>query len=467
MEFIQGFPNYNHYGLASPRLGTFNGRPASPTLASQPDVQVLLNEVIQALQQLTRAWSTMGAHNGPTSGHNVVGAPSNSKAVSTPPSPRSLTEAQPSPELGFYGKSSFDRRGTSPSNGNSDPAYLAGLTGNDRPLTIYGDSTNAGHDQALNGSGPTTLEGVRQGIEATGNSNALNQDRVKSDTLGSFADQTVPNGLLNLNQSQISQLSNLSPTQLAAMHLWGIQMTSAGKQDGGILENVLQNPQGFTSGEVRLAQQLANEDMQKYGGITGKSLDQAFFGVYQNITGENIASQFENAPIHYSQGPVNLNNRLTGNNGLNAFENTVMVLWGHTPLFGHGINGALESDILAGKDTLFGQAGVNLEGVQALAKADVLESGQITGNSLNRAMISTLNNIYFGAPQATAQQTVTEALQAAAQNGRPLPAGPELEAQVARAVQETPQNLMTQIPQGVNINSGNLRNCPFLNGQRG
>ena len=443
MDLLQGFPiNYaGYYPIQQ------SARPSGfAPMAPPPNVRALLTEVLHALQQLTAAWSHMNQQ---------------------PPQQQAPQSQQPNRGFDFGPPSAEYSPPRQPvnSNGNSrnnDPAFLAGLTGNNAPLQIYGKGVE-GNDAAIgNASGPNTVEGVRNGSQGSGNVNALNKSEGPNN-FGTFANNTVPNGMLNLNQAQISEVSKLSPTQLAAMHLWGIQMTSAGKQDGGILENVLQNPKGFTSGEVQLATQLANEDRQKYGGITGKSLDQAFFGVYQNITGENIASQFENAPIHYSQGPVDLNKRITGDNGLNSFENTVMVLWGHTPLFGNGINGALESDILAGKDTLFGNSGVNVREVEALAKADVLQSGQITGNSLNKAMIDTMKNIYFGAPQATAQRTVTEALQQAVQSGRPLPTGQQLDAQVAKAIKETPAS---QIPVGVNINSGNVKNCPFLNGAK-
>jgi hypothetical protein len=376
------------------------------------------------------AGNLLGHHNG----NNLIGQSNPGVATSRGWNPNAvLVSGDEQSGTGIVGRAF--------TGGDLDPAYLAGLSGNDAYLNREGNgftgvpngaansngNAPAGHvgathrenDTGFNvpgndaasggGSGANTVSGVQQSIHSN-NGNALNNE-LGQNNFGTFADNTVPNGILNLNQSGISQVSHMSQTQLAMLHLWGLQMSSQGHQDGGILLNVLQNPSQFTTAEVQVAQQLANEDQQKYGGITGKSLDQGFFGVYQSLTGQNISSKFANAPMHYANGPVNISNRVNGNNGLSDFENTVLVMWGHTPLFGNGINGSLESDVLSSKSNVFSQAGADTQGVQALADADLATSGQITGQSLNAGFDDVLNKLYNGGPDVTAQQVVNQTIQ--------------------------------------------------------
>jgi hypothetical protein len=200
--------------------------------------------------------------------------------------------------------------------------------------------------------------------------------------------------------------------QRAVLHLWGIQMGAGGRQDGGVLLNVLNNPGQFKPAEVALAKEVAAKEQELYGGITGKSLDQEFFGLYQNLTGKDISQRYGNAPIRYAQGPVDMNNRLTGANGLNNFENEVLQLWGHSPLFNGGkIDGSILDYAMNSNNRM--EVNLNSQTLQALKQADMASDGVLNGDSLDNAMFDVLDRVYLGAPSASVQRTMNDALEEA------------------------------------------------------
>ncbi len=217
---------------------------------------------------------------------------------------------------------------------------------------------------------------------------------------------------LSLEQRQ--SLSGLSDRERGILHLWGIQMTSGGKQDGGIYLNVMANPDQFQAAEVELARELAARDHAQYGGVTGKALDQEFFGVYQKVTGQDISQRYGNSPVNFAQGPVNMDNRLTGNNGMSGFENAVIRLWGHDPLFNGGkIDGSVLSYTLDSPNAL--DAGLNKADVQALLTADLSSDGLRNGDSLEGAFAGVLDKLYLGGPGTSAQAVLSAAEQKASE----------------------------------------------------
>jgi hypothetical protein len=249
-----------------------------------------------------------------------------------------------------------------------------------------------------------------------------------------------------LGADQRTQLSGLNDFERGAMHLWGIQMSSAGKQDGGIYFNVLNNPQDFKPAEVQLVRELYQREMQMFGGVTGKLLDEHFFGVYGKISGVDIGSKYRNSPINYAQGPVNLQNRITGQNGLGSFDNAVLRLWGHDRLDnglqdGSVVEWSLLSNNAFDKD-------LNRGDLEALLAADAAD-GRRDGSSLERAFMDSLDRIYFGGPGANADKTL-------AQSGISR-------VQVGSVLDQLARNPPPGVPPGVDItNIANIGRCPVL-----
>jgi hypothetical protein len=254
----------------------------------------------------------------------------------------------------------------------------------------------------------------------------------------------------SLSNEQRTQMSGMDDRHRAILHLWGIQMGSAGQQDGGVLINVLQNPEKFKPAEVQVAKELAAQDRANYGGLTGKSLDQAFFGVYRDLTGQDISQRYGNAPIRYARGPVDTNNRVTGQNGLNNFENEVLQLWGHSPLFTGQVDGSILDYSLNSSNRL--EVNLNKSDLEALKQADLGSDGVLNGDSLNKSMLDVLDHVYLGGPQASVGRSMNEALEEASQRRLGLLPPP---AQPAAARSINPIGL-GQAAKG--------SNCPFLNG---
>jgi hypothetical protein len=216
-----------------------------------------------------------------------------------------------------------------------------------------------------------------------------------------------------LNKEERREQSGLSDRDRAVLHLWGIQMTSKGSQDGGVLLNVRENPNQFQEAEVKLASELRSRDQQAHGGVTGRSLDQEFFGLYERMTGDDISEKYQAAPVQFAKGPVDMNARLTGANGLSKFENQVLQLWGHSPLFNGGrIDGNILDYALDSKNTL--EANLVRSDVEALKEADLRSDGVLDGDSLENAFLDTLDHLYLGGPEASVERTMNDALEEAA-----------------------------------------------------
>ena len=248
-----------------------------------------------------------------------------------------------------------------------------------------------------------------------------------------------------------TQVSGLDDRKRAALHLWGGQMATAGENDGSIYFNVLQNPDNFKEEEVKLVKELYNQEMALYGGVTGKLLDQHFFGVYRDLTGEDISQRYGNSPIKYSKGPVDMNVKGTNNNGLNGFENAVIRMWGHDPLDNGTMDGSVTEFTLLSEnaiDKLDGNMAMNSRAVESLLAAD-LADGVRDGNALKSAFIDVLDKSYLGGTGASSART----------NARAGITNTDVDQIVANWKENPPAG----IPAGVDwTNMQNIGKCPIL-----
>ena len=252
-------------------------------------------------------------------------------------------------------------------------------------------------------------------------------------------------------QAERTAKSGLNERGRAALHLWGIQTASSGENDGGIYFNVLNNPGDFQPEEVKLVKELYNQEMALFGGVTGKLLDQHFFGVYEHMTGKDISGRYANAPVKFAQGPVNMENRANGNNGLNGFENATLRLWGHDTLDNGAQDGSVTEFTLLSQNALdkTDQAGgISSKAVESLLAAD-LADGVRDGNALELSFIDTLDKMYLGGPGASSAKT----------NARAGINGQGVESIIADWKENPPPG----IPPGVDItNIKNIGKCPVL-----
>lgn len=252
-----------------------------------------------------------------------------------------------------------------------------------------------------------------------------------------------------LSKAERTQVSDLNDSGRAALHLWGIQMTSEGKQNGGIYFNVLNNPDQFQEAEVALVKDMYQKEMAMYGGVNGKLLDQHFFGVYEHMTGQDVSQRYSGAPVEFATGPVNMENRLTGNNGLSGFDNAVIRLWGHDQLDNGAMDGSIAQYTL-GSDNAFDKD-LNQGDIQTLLAADAAD-GTRDGNALGSAFIDSLDRLYFG-PSAASGASREKTLARAGIG----------EQQVGSILDDLAKNPPPGVPEGVDITDmANIGKCPVL-----
>lgn len=279
-----------------------------------------------------------------------------------------------------------------------------------------------------------------------------------------------------LDSDQRTQLSGLDDHDRAVLHLWGRQMSIVGFQNGNIYNTVLEDPSSFKPAEVQLINQLAAKDQQEFGGITGKALDQEFFKVYQKITGVDISSKYGNAPVHFADGVAKFPDgtvdspeweaKLEKQNGLNTFENEVLRLWGHNPLFTGKVDGAILPFTLDDNKAL--DFGVNKNDVRSLLNADLASDGVLNGDSLKNSFVDVLDKVYFNQGGTTAGKVMQQARTEAAQNGR---TPQQVMQSMTTGVQQAMSNigdLMKRHPAITGLTAGGLMAatavCPFLAG---
>lgn len=245
----------------------------------------------------------------------------------------------------------------------------------------------------------------------------------------------------------------MTDAQRALMHVWGIQTGSEGKNNGGVYFNILNNPEQFKPEEVKLAQNLYNQEMQQYGGVNGKALDQAFFGLYKDMTGVDLSQRYANRPVEFATGPVNMNNRITGQNGLSEMDNAVIRFWGHDRL-DNGLNDGsiVQFELGAQGQTLDSDLiGKQRGNVEALLASDIADDGVRNGSALESSFIDSLDRIYLGGPGASAETTMARA-------------GID-KTTVGSIVDQIKNQPIPGIPPGIDItNMANIGKCPFFKG---
>lgn len=289
------------------------------------------------------------------------------------------------------------------------------------------DQLIVNYQNGVKTSGPINLNATPGGTTQPGNTTPPTNTISTPDIDRNIAFQT-------LSKEQRSQIG-LSDRDRAIIHLWGRQVISRGFQDGGIYFNVLQTePNRFTPAEKDLIQQLATQEQAEFGGITGKALDREFFALMQRMNPEVTpdVSKWLNAPARASLGPVNIVsdlNTLQQQTGLSEFDQAVLRLWGHEPLFNGGkIDGSILAYTIGNPNALDNSANpsnkgqnVTVDGVaQALLNADFASDGVRNGDSLRFAFGRVLDHIYLGAADPTVDTIQANAQQKAAQNGRSL-----------------------------------------------
>ncbi|MFA5593765.1 MAG: hypothetical protein WDA15_00635 [Trueperaceae bacterium] len=215
-----------------------------------------------------------------------------------------------------------------------------------------------------------------------------------------------------LDEAERTALTGLDSGERAALSLWEMQVRAAGVNNGGVYFNVLNDPGSFPLAEVDLIRILYNSEMSEYGDINGKHLDQRFFRVVRNMTGEDISAVYSGAPAVFAPGPVALDNLLTGENGLGSLDNAVIRLWSHDLLDNGKMDGSITKFTLLSPfalDAVDGSQGsINPDEVKVLLAAD-LASGTPDGTPLASAFSAVLDAVYLDGPGTS----VAEVLEAA------------------------------------------------------
>lgn len=201
-----------------------------------------------------------------------------------------------------------------------------------------------------------------------------------------------------LDSVQRARLTGLNDAERAALRLWTRQVLATGMNNGGIYFNVLNNPQDFSEAEVDIVRSLYNEEMAGHGGVNGKELDQLFFAAVLKITSEDIATDYATAPAVFADGPINLDNIVTGSNGLGSFSNAVIRLWVHDLLDNGAMDGSITKFTLLSSvalDAVDGSPGaLDPENIKVLLAAD-LASGAPDGTPLRLAFSEVLDAVYL------------------------------------------------------------------------
>ena len=176
-------------------------------------------------------------------------------------------------------------------------------------------------------------------------------------------------------------------------------------------------------------------------------MDQQFFGLMGQMTGEDLSGKYANAPMNFSNGrEVDLSLQATNNNGLGDFANSVLRLWGHDRLDNAKNDGSVLQFTLQNSNAF--DKDLNKNTVAALLAADSAD-GKVDGSSLARAFSQTLDQVYLGGPGGSVNQTL-------AQSGIS-------QVQVGSIVDRLKNQPIAGIPPGVDItNIANIGKCPVL-----
>ncbi|MEW6277032.1 MAG: hypothetical protein AB1758_00315 [Candidatus Eremiobacterota bacterium] len=133
---------------------------------------------------------------------------------------------------------------------------------------------------------------------------------------------------------QRRRLSSLNSEDRTVAYLWALQMQFQGRQDGAVYLRALENPDDYYPEELDLVRRLAEEEIERYGAVTGKALDREFFRVYGAVTGRDHYPRYHSARLRVASGPLDLEQ--PQQDCLSPLESAVVRLWGNMPLFNGG-----------------------------------------------------------------------------------------------------------------------------------
>lgn len=203
-----------------------------------------------------------------------------------------------------------------------------------------------------------------------------------------------------LNNAQRTEMG-LTDTDRAILHLWGRQMNERGKQNGDVYLNG-----GFTPKETELIKVWKEQEMKEFGHINGSKLDEAFFDLNDRMEGlapGTTASQYAGRQLHQSSGQkINLENSLTTNaqnGGLSAYEQGVLRLWGHQPLYSNGVvDGSILGYTIGNEkalDSNTNSVGNGVDNVaRSLLEADFMTDGTRNGDTLRGSFDDVMDKLY-------------------------------------------------------------------------
>ncbi|MBI3926155.1 MAG: hypothetical protein HY319_11485 [Armatimonadetes bacterium] len=146
---------------------------------------------------------------------------------------------------------------------------------------------------------------------------------------------TVPFTHLSLQQRR--RFSSVGPRDQAVLQLWGLQMGTAGMQNGGVYFNILGQPAQFPPPMVERVREFQAAELENFQGVTGKALDREFFSFYHKVVGKDLSPQYGSSPAQFAQGPVQAGQMAAS--PLSAMERGLLRMWGRQSLFGMGLFG--------------------------------------------------------------------------------------------------------------------------------
>lgn len=209
----------------------------------------------------------------------------------------------------------------------------------------------------------------------------------------------------DLTADQRSQVG-LNNRDRAILHLWGRQVITDGKQDGSIYSTVL-GPDGTgkdwpNQEEVRLVLELKHmERSAGYRTDNGTALDHMFFGLYERLTGVDLASRYQGRQIHNSNGELEITNdlnQITRDTGLSHADQAILRLLGHDPLIDGEMNGSILKYSLGNDNALDSDENSDGNGIDGFTRQllnhDIQDNGVIDGSALLNHGIAVMDKIY-------------------------------------------------------------------------
>lgn len=303
-----------------------------------------------------------------------------------------MTSADNNTALGETGRHSGDVHKNTAQNSQ---AVSAGNSAESAAATD-GASGHASHTTSASGGGcpylATQNDTGADGAEGT-NRNAA----------GDMADDRGID-FTRLSAAERSEMG-MSDRERAVVHLWGRQMISAGEQNGGIYTNVLgkdgTGSEWKNKEEVALVKELRAAEHAGFGTDTGWLLDEMYFGIMKEKTGEDWSARYANRPVNESKGPVNITTdiaTLQNQAGINEFDQGVLRLMGHDALMDGEFDGSILEYTIGNNNALDGvthSKGNQIDGTaNILLERDMADDNIRNGSSLIRQTAMALDKLY-------------------------------------------------------------------------